>query len=282
MLGSQTIVPDLGRRFARKYPSVYHLFQRIRDSMPSFGVDSISAATKVDIVAYLLQQNGFPSGPEVLKLDVGSMKAMKLSETAGEEGFDKIFNGRDFTGIKFLLGPNCRPAPEGCGRTEPGPIFWIENRELVTSGKLYGYCYTEKKYLNFTLRYEFRHTRPVDLDPDDEYYEGNNGTLLFINDHRVWPKGIEIQGKNTELMRAFGMDARVTAKDYPEAREKAYKPVGQWHKAEIVSKDGQVRSYLNGLLISHVTEHEFKEPGHIAFQSEGAEFHWRNLRIRVE
>jgi len=107
------------------------------------------------------------------------------------------------------------------------------NRELVTSGKLYGYCYTEKKYLNFTLRYEFRHTRPVDLDPDDEYYEGNNGTLLFINDHRVWPKGIEIQGKNTELMRAFGMDARVTATDYPEAREKAYKPVGQWHKAEV-------------------------------------------------
>jgi hypothetical protein len=43
-----------------------------------------------------------------------------------------------------------------------------------------------------------------------------------------------------------------------------------------------VRSYLNGTLVSTITEHEFKAPGHIGFQSEGGELHWRNIRIKEE
>ena len=38
--------------------------------------------------------------------------------TFDEPGFEKVFNGRDFTGIRFVLGANCAPKPAGCGQTE--------------------------------------------------------------------------------------------------------------------------------------------------------------------
>ena len=47
-----------------------------------------------------------------------------------------------------------------------------------------------------------------------------------------------------------------------------------------MSKNGQVQSYLNGVLVNTVTEHPFKEPGHIGFQSEGAEVFYRDIEVR--
>jgi hypothetical protein len=65
-------------------------------------------------------------------------------------------------------------------------------------------------------------------------------------------------------------------------RRRARRPLGQWNSVEIASKNGEVRSSLNGVLLSVVSEHPFKEPGHIAFESQGTEIHWRNVRIRTE
>jgi mono/diheme cytochrome c family protein len=282
-LGKLHLSMNIGGRYVQKYPSVYHLFRRVRDSMPSYNADALSAATKVDIVAYLLQQSGLPAGRVDLPFDVEAMKSMRLAGTTGDPGFEWVFNGRDFQGLKFLLGPNCRPAPEGCGRTEPGTTFRVEHGEVVTNGKTQGYMYTEKKYLNFTLRFDFKHVPPADWDPEGDYFDGNSGYLLFITEHRVWPKAIEVQGNHLNPLHVIGMDSPVKATMADEAAaHRAKRPAGQWQSVEIVSKDGQVKSYLNGTLISTITEHEFKAPGHIGFQSEGAEVHWRNIRIKAD
>jgi mono/diheme cytochrome c family protein len=42
--------------------TVERLFHKIRDTMPSPGSDKVSNQEKIDAVAYLLQQNGFPAG----------------------------------------------------------------------------------------------------------------------------------------------------------------------------------------------------------------------------
>src|SRR5262245_10317432 len=47
-LGSQHLILNLGGRYAHKYPSVYHLYRRVRDTMPSFNADAIGPAMKVD------------------------------------------------------------------------------------------------------------------------------------------------------------------------------------------------------------------------------------------
>lgn len=279
-LGSQKIFIDLGGRALQKYPSVYHVYRRIRDTMPSYDANSVSPIDKVDIMAYLLKANGFPSGNTPLPLDMTTMKVLKIG--ASERGFVPVFNGRNFAGVRFLLGPNCRPAPAGCGKTDPGSTFTVEDGAIVTNGKVQGYWYPDQKYRNFTLRFDYKFDRPADLDPGDEFYEGNSGYLVFITDHRVWPKGIEIQGNSNNMLHSFGMDAKVVAKDFPDARARAFRPIGSWNSVEIVSKDGEIKSYHNGELLSHVTEHEFTEAGYIGFQSEGVPLRWRNIRIKSE
>lgn len=42
--------------------SLERLFHKIRDTMPSRGSDKVSNQEKLDAVAYVLQQNGFPAG----------------------------------------------------------------------------------------------------------------------------------------------------------------------------------------------------------------------------
>ena len=54
--------------------SVTRLFEKIRDTMPPFATSTLDEASKLDIVTFILQTNGFPAG------DTG---ARALSELEG-------------------------------------------------------------------------------------------------------------------------------------------------------------------------------------------------------
>jgi hypothetical protein len=49
--------------------SINRLFLKIRDTMPPLNAEQVTPATKLDIVAYLLKVNGFPSGSSTLTAD---------------------------------------------------------------------------------------------------------------------------------------------------------------------------------------------------------------------
>ncbi len=267
------------------YPSVYYIFNRIREGMPAFGADSVGIDTKVDIVAYILQSNGLPPGPVELRPDVAAMKKMPINtaKKADETGFEPLFNGKDFTGWKFVMGPNCKPAPIGCGKDDPLGVFRMENGEITNTGKIQGYMYSEKKYLNFTWRFDYRFQPPADWDESDGvHFYGNSGYFLFINEHNVWPKGIQIEGYHRNPLIPFPMATKFTFKTEPGALQKAMRPLGAWNSVEIRSSNGAVTCSLNGILLYTIPEHEFKEAGHIGFESEGSEIHWRNVRLKVE
>ena len=260
-----------------KYRSVGDLFLKIRTTMPGYDGGGLSSRQYLDIVAYLLRANGLPAGPAELPEDIPALKTMALVE----RGFERLFNGQDFSNFGFVVGVSCTPRPSGCGQTDPGTTFRVENGTIVSSGRPYGYMYTEKQYRDFSLRFEYRYEPHEWMESDDDFY-GNSGYLLFINEHRVWPKSIEIQGRNAAVLAAMGLDSVVKASVDDEARKRSLRPIGQWNSVEIVSRNGQVMSYLNGTLVSTVTEHEFKGPGHIGFQAEGATVQWRYIRIREE
>jgi mono/diheme cytochrome c family protein len=260
-----------------RWRNVGSLFNKIRTSMPLHDGGALSTEEYVNIAAFLMKQGGLPAGKEELKPDAETLMGL----TIPEKGFTTLFNGKDLTGWGFLLGSNCTPRPEGCGQTEPGTTFKVEKGMVVCSGTPIGYMYpTNKKYLNFTLRLEYRFEPYPGMESSDEYY-GNSGYLLLMKEHRVYPEMIEIQGMNLEVMDVRGPKSTIFTVD-TEVRKRAIHPVGQWNTVEIVSKDGQVRSYLNGTLVSTVTHHEFKEPGYLGFQSEGAKIYWRNIRIKEE
>ena len=186
--------------------------------------------------------------------------------------FPRLFNGLDFTGMKFILAN---------GSKEPGDTFKVDTRLLICSGKPNGYWYTEKSYKNFILRFDYRYKRP-DARDDEQKFLGNSGYLIYIQgDPKVWPRAIEVQGMNRDILKTFAISPfpAIKAKDDNEARLKARKPVGEWNSVEIISKDGALTSSLNGVKIAESEPAEFKE-GPIGFQSEGAEIHWRRVRIK--
>ena len=270
-------------RSIRNHASVYHLFVRIRDAMPAWDIDSVSPAQKLDIVAYLLQQGGFPAGRRDLPMDPAVLRRMKLAEEKPvvEPGFRPLFNGKDFSGMTFLFGMNCAPAPRGCGKTTP-ESFHIEDGVLVGQGRQHGYWSTVDTFKDFELRLEFRWVPPADHEPGDEHFStGSSGYLLFGGDHHLWPRAIEIEGDNDGLMRAAGMSVAIKQKYDAAAAVRANKGPGYWNDVRIVSAKGQIHAYLNGVL-TNVVEHPITEPGHILFQYQGGTIMWRNIRIRAD
>jgi mono/diheme cytochrome c family protein len=266
----------VGEDVIAKYHSVGDLFAKLSSSMPAYDAHGLDQQTYVDITAYLLHANGLPAGDRPLRPGLELMHAMTLVEP----GFKRLFNGRDLTGFGVLLGHNCTPAPEGCGATVSGSTFRAEKGSLYCSGHPLGYLYTENKYLNFTLRMDYKFTRFDDI-PVDEPFFGNTGWFLFIQKHQVWPKAIEIQGREPDLLDVIPLDTNARFTVDVEARKRALRPL-QWNSVEIVAREGHVESYLNGVLVSVITQHEFTEPGYIGLQSEGGHVQFRNIQIRAE
>src|SRR5436190_7160323 len=60
--------------------SVADIFIKIRDTMPEGGPGTLSEDVKIDILSYILQQNGFPTGNEELKKDISSLEDISLAK----------------------------------------------------------------------------------------------------------------------------------------------------------------------------------------------------------
>jgi mono/diheme cytochrome c family protein len=258
-----------------KYATVGGLNERIRLTMPGHEPNGLDEETYRDITAYILKLNGFAAGAADLPAERAKLDAMPLVEA----GFTPLFNGRDFSEFRFLIGIGCTPPPEGCGSAVPGDTFWISDRSIRTSGYPTGYMYTARKYLNFVLRFQYRFTANPAAQPEDIYW-GNSGYLLFIEQNIVWPKSVEIEGFDVMQLRPLGLASNPTYIYDEEAMKRARRPTGQWNDIEIDSHAGVVRCKLNGMPVSTVTRHEFKNPGFIGFQAENAKIAWRNLRIK--
>jgi hypothetical protein len=69
-------------------------------------------------------------------------------------------------------------------------------------------------------------------------------------------------------------------KKFADIQQKAIKPVGEWNTYEVISKDGELTTLINGEKVSEGSS-ALKE-GPIGWQSEGVEIHFRNIRIKPE
>jgi cytochrome c5 len=261
--------------FFDQWDSVGALFRRVKFTMPEYSPGGLSNKTYADIVAYLMKTNGLASGPTELPADEGKLDNIPLLR----QGFSSLFNGHDLTGFRFLIGMGCKPAPDGCGSNDARDVFSVKDGVISTRGYPAGYMYTEGKYLNFTFRFQYRFVPPPGARREEPYW-GNTGYMLFITDNYVWPKSIEIQGLDPIQLRPLGLDSNPTYTYDRAAMQHARRPTGEWNTVEIHSSDGQVRSSLNGVLVSVVSQHEFTKPGYIGFQAEDAQVEWRNLQIK--
>jgi hypothetical protein len=197
------------------------------------------------------------------------------SVNANEDGkWTDLLAGENLEGFRFYFGKD---------KTDNDGTFSIKDGMLICSGRPAGYMCTKKSYSDFVIQFELAFKRPDDLT-DEKKFRGNSGCLIHIGEKNalgVWPRSIEVQGmqRGLGLILPIPRDVKCERTLDAEARDKVLKPVGQFNLVEIDVKGGDMKISVNGTLVSTVSGCELTE-GPIGFQSEGAETHWKNIRIR--
>ena len=99
--------------------------------------------------------------------------------------------------------------------------------------------------------------------------------------HQVWPQALEVQGAYGDTGDIFGLPWLTSGNDAPDAAalSAARRPVGDWNDLAITSRDGALEVTLNGHVVNRSSPGALSE-GTIALQCEGAEIHWRDVRIK--
>jgi hypothetical protein len=175
------------------------------------------------------------------------------------------------------------------------PDTWhVEKEILVCSGKPIGVMRSEKQYENFILHIEWMHMEPG----------GNSGTFVWSNANPPeggnLPNGVEVQMLELEWVslntkdgvvppiayvhgELFGVGGVETMTDNPRGTrsksiENRCKGKGEWNTYDVVCVDGVVKLSVNGKFVNGISKATQKK-GYICLESEGAEIHFRNIRI---
>ncbi|MBI5690518.1 MAG: DUF1080 domain-containing protein [Verrucomicrobia bacterium] len=196
-------------------------------------------------------------------------------------GFRDLFNGKDLTGWVNV-------------NTDPD-TWTVRDGLLICRGKPIGVMRSDRQYENFILHIEWRHMEPG----------GNSGVFLWSDavpqERTRLPKGLEVQMLELEwpfLNRdkdgsprplayvhgeLFGAGGLEVVPENPRGRrsmsfENRCLPRGQWNTYDVVAVDGVVKLAVNGKFVNGVSNASVRK-GYLCLESEGAEIHFRNIRL---
>jgi hypothetical protein len=171
---------------------------------------------------------------------------------------------------------------------------WImKGKELVCKGLPIGVIRSEKKYENFILHIEWKHMEAG----------GNSGTFVWSKaepgENRL-PDGVEVQMLELDWVNQnirngekppiayvhgelFGVGGVKIIPDNPRGeRSKSIENrclgKGEWNVYEVVCVDGTVKLSVNGKFVNGISQSS-QRSGYICLESEGAEIHFRNIKI---
>ena len=179
----------------------------------------------------------------------------------------ELFNGKDFTGWKFVMRNDA----------EPMKTWAVTNGVIHCTGQPYGYARTEKAYADYKLTVEWRF---VTVAPKAD----NSGIFVNITPpDKVWPACIEAQGQH-HRQGDLHMNGGATAKGHETADTKNAdaqspsneKPVGEWNTFVIECSGDAVKLWTNGKWMNEVTGSSVTS-GAIGIQSEGGEIEVRKI-----
>lgn len=190
--------------------------------------------------------------------------------------FQPLFNGVDLSGWVDV---------------NTSPETWkVKDSMIICSGLPIGVMRTDKQYENFVMEVEWRHMEAG----------GNSGVFIWsegtqFSEDEPLTKAIEVQMLELqyapmhnrtedyvhgELFPTMGMKA---VPDNPRGNrsksiERRCKGKGEWNKYVVVAVDGTVKLSVNGKFVNGLRNSDRKK-GYICLEAEGAEIHFRNLRI---
>jgi hypothetical protein len=207
--------------------------------------------------------------------------AENLTLAAEPMQYRKLFNGKNLSGWI-----NVNTAKD---------TWSVRDGLLVCTGHPIGVMRTDKQYENFILHIEWMHMEAG----------GNSGTFLWsegtVPEGKRLPKGLEVQMLELDWVNqhkrndgtlppiayvhgeVFGANGLTTVPDNPRGSrsksiENRCKGKGQWNTYDVVAVDGVVKLSVNGKFVNGISKASVKK-GYICLESEGAEIHFRNIRI---
>jgi hypothetical protein len=169
-----------------------------------------------------------------------------------------------------------------------------DGAELVCSGHPIGVIRSEKQYENFLLHIEWKHVEPG----------GNSGVFVWSSavpdaQSRL-PDGVEVQMLELDWVNLnrqngitppiayvhgelFGVGGVETVPDNPRGNrskslENRCKGRGEWNTYDVVCVDGVIKLSVNGKFVNGISQ-STQRKGYLCLESEGAQIHFRNLKI---
>jgi len=208
---------------------------------------------------------------------IAAFAGMAAEPAPDKDGFVSMFNGTDLTGWRNV---NCAPN-----------TWSVKNGEIVTTGKPTGYMRTMKQYENFELEFEWMHINKDKV--------GNSGLFVWGDALPAvgtgYTRSIEVQVlvnlnvKDTytshgDLFSIWGAHCKPD-RPHPKGWERCLpseercKGGGEWNHYKVIGNDGVLKLHVNGKEVSGVSGCTPRK-GYMALESEGAECHFRNLKIK--
>lgn len=189
-----------------------------------------------------------------------------LAGCTPQSEFVPLFNGNDLSGWKNVNGAES--------------TWTVRDDMIVCSGFPTGVMCSERPYENFVLELEWRHVT-----------EGGNAGLFIHSDPlpargRPFTRSIEFQVMDGNHGDVFAIHGATMVPDRPHPQgwmrslptEERANPTGEWNHYRVESRDGEVSLAVNGKVVSGGSEVNPRK-GYICLESEGAEVHFRGLRI---
>jgi hypothetical protein len=203
--------------------------------------------------------------------EIGSDEANRILASKGDDGFQPVFNGKDFTGWA-------------------GPVenYEVKDGAIVCKPEKGGTIYTEEEFGDFMARLEFK------VPPG-----GNNGLAI-----RYPGKGdtayagmceLQVLDDNYDKVRGKIDPRQVHGSAYGMvgAQRGYHHPIEEWNFQEVTVKGSNIKVELNGTVIldtdlSKVTEFMANSPhpgkdrtsGHFGFAGHNDPVAFRNVRIK--
>ncbi|HTL59350.1 MAG TPA: DUF1080 domain-containing protein [Candidatus Limnocylindrales bacterium] len=190
--------------------------------------------------------------------------ALPLAARAADDdaGFQPLFNGKDLTGW-HLRNPNGNPS----WSVLPGGVL----KNTVEKGAHGTDLVTDKKFWNFTVRYEY-------MTPENSnsgFYLRGRHEIQILGDYK---SGQATLSGNGSIYNFKAPDKFVT------------KPAGEWQTAEATMIGNRITVIMNGVKIHDNVEcnkatgseidNKVNEPGPIFLQGDHGTVSFRNIRIK--
>ncbi len=203
--------------------------------------------------------------------EIGSEEANRILASHGDEGFNSVFNGNDFTGWA-------------------GPVenYEVKDGAIVCKPNKGGTIYTKEEFGDFVVRLEFK-------VPSG----GNNGLAIRYPGAGDTAYGgmceLQVLDDNYDKVRGKIDPRQVHGSAYGMvgAQRGYHHPVEEWNFQEVTVKGSKIKVELNGSVIldtdlSKVTEFMANSPhpgkdrtsGHFGFAGHNDPVAFRNVRIK--